>query len=326
MQRFISVLLRIAVWLTVAAAQSGCSTIYNHLLDQKKGAFDPSVLNSFRLTSSDGTYTLVSLARIQTPPFHSNDVWSTIDTFIASGVKVEIQAPKEFAQSTASFLYTRRAGCQTASDELISSLSLAYGLLHSWSPKTMEDLIVVFRMTPPNRGTLIHEISAQSRISELRLYLLGTTIDAPQCINIKYWALDLSATAMHETAHIYAYQRFGPSLDDLDNEFMASSTEACLRLSATGTLPRRWVLTPGLDFDRDHLMDDPRFNDMYRTGQMSASMAGKLLADSMREATFARDLSEKDSMAMNEICRRVFETRPDVRNKQYLSRVYQIQP
>jgi hypothetical protein len=110
--------------------------------------------------------------------------------------------------------------------------------------------------------------------------------------------------------------------DTLSNETVAYATDMCLRLEFLGSLPSSY-LNLRFDVDRNRILRDERFWELYKSGRIDASLAGWLLSDSLRYITFGlRDLTQHDVLAMNQICAALHQSRLNVRDVEKVETLY----
>ncbi len=306
---------------------AGCKIIPAIIADPKGDVVFPEGINAHRLTQSGVFVYLHSVSRISQPPYFEGP-WVELRRETIGGLDIVIEAPAERANVIEKFLKTEGPACGSAEQMLKNSLALSQRLLTEWASGYARPAIVL-RLLPANQGAIHAEKTSGPTIAGLKLYLLQSISLGENCLNLQYWASDMGKTVMHELSHIYAYQRFGFLLNELDNEYMASATELCFQFAFLGNMPEYSVPTPGLNIDRKNILRDAVFRNGLESRRISYSLAGKIVADALKGNALGKSalsgdemLSENDLPASNEICRRLHSRKPDLNDPEFIRYVY----
>ena len=280
----------------------GCASLQLRLhMDHHAAKGMPSV-NALILSGSPGEYRLYSAVHAQ-GDIGKAMTWSPLGISIPTQqLRIELHASEQDKADILTVLNQERSGCQRTSHLLHRNLQIAEARILEWMP-TAQWPAVIIHLVRDGKGMRIQRQSAGASVSDLTLYLGRPILEADNCSVQAMFASDIAELVTHELTHVASAQRFGKSIDGLSNEYLAYATQLCLRLEINGRIPFPLVSIPGIELDHQNLLKDEKFWTLVHNGTMGSSLAGFLIADSMRSIRFgARPLNTGDISEMNRIC------------------------
>jgi hypothetical protein len=221
------------------------------------------------------------------------------------------------------YLTSALSSCETPQQLIYRALAIADKRLPQWTGINRYPTVVV-RIAGHGRLVMFSEASMADSVEGLTMYSMKAIPEATNtdCGLARGWASAVAQMVIHELAHMVWWKKYQTHDDILSNETVAYATDMCLRLEFLGSLPSSYF-NLRFDVDRNRILRDERFWELYKSGRIDASLAGWLLSDSLRYITFgSRDLTQHDVLAMNQICAALHRSRLDVRDVEKVETLY----
>lgn len=322
MPSLVSQLTRILI-LSAVLFTIGCAAIDETLFfaEQKLLGANGSAVNGIKIRAAEDGFELRSAGVVRGTSGVERDVanWLHYAQVSDNGlISVELLAAEPDYMAVSEYLNSEHDECGNPRDQLTLDLRAVSPLLMQLTAQS-ELPRVSLRLVSGQNAIKYYAVDRAASIARLNLYLTQPLPPQKSCTWIKFWSAQMVELIVHELVHIHVFQAFG-DVDRVSNEIAAYGSELCVQLRLRGTLLARRTFGPE-GTNSDSLEDVIGW---YRSGRMSASMAGNFLSDRLRRLTMGdRPLQATDLPKLEGFCKRLTQRMVDVESSSDVAYVTQ---